>query len=236
MISNFRKHYKVIEYLSQFSPNRMGLIIGVDSLIDMFEEKVAKFAGSKYACSIDSCSNGLFLAMKYLDVKGTITIPKRTYVSPPMQIIHAGCKLKFEDREWSGVYKLEPYNIWDGATRWTKRMYVGNEAIQVVSFQLKKRVPIGRGGMILTDSKDAFEWFKYMSYDGRNLRKGYMVDDFALIGYHMYMTPEDAARGIIIMDSVPEENKDTGDSTTYSDLSEKEVFKPHLETEIGFKV
>ena len=205
-------------------------------VIDMFEEKVAKFAGSKYACSIDSCSNGLFLAMKYLDVKGTITIPKRTYVSPPMQIIHAGCKLKFEDREWSGVYKLEPYNIWDGATRWTKGMYVGNEAIQVVSFQLKKRIPIGKGGMILTDSKDAFEWFKYMSYDGRNLRKGYMVDDFALIGYHMYMTPEDAARGIIIMDSVPEENIDTGDSTTYSDLSEKEVFKPYLEKEMGFKI
>ena len=63
-----------------------------------------------------------------------------------------------------------------------------------------------------------------------------MVDDFALIGYHMYMTPEDAARGIIIMDSVPEENKDTGDSTTYSDLSEKEVFKPYLEKEMGFKV
>ena len=39
MISNFRKYYKVIEYLSQFTPNRMGLIIGVDSLIDMFEEK-----------------------------------------------------------------------------------------------------------------------------------------------------------------------------------------------------
>ena len=34
-------------------------------VVDMFEEKVAKFAGSKYACSIDSCSNGLYLAMKY---------------------------------------------------------------------------------------------------------------------------------------------------------------------------
>ena len=39
MISNFKKHYKVIEYLSQFTSNRMGLIIGVDSVIDMFEEK-----------------------------------------------------------------------------------------------------------------------------------------------------------------------------------------------------
>ena len=39
MISNFKKHYKVIEYLSQFTSKRMGLIIGVDSVIDMFEEK-----------------------------------------------------------------------------------------------------------------------------------------------------------------------------------------------------
>jgi dTDP-4-amino-4,6-dideoxygalactose transaminase len=153
-----------------------------------------------------------------------------------MQIIHAGCKLKFEDREWSGVYKLEPYNIWDGATRWTKGMYVGDDAIQVVSFQIKKRVPIGRGGMILTDSKEAYDWFKYASYDGRNLREYYMDDKFALIGYHMYMTPEDAARGIILMDSVPEENEDTGDSTSYSDLSDREVFKPHIEEEVGFKV
>tara|TARA_B110000196_G_C21101110_1_gene642651 strand:+ start:721 stop:1500 length:780 start_codon:yes stop_codon:yes gene_type:complete len=204
-------------------------------VVDMFEKKVAKFAGSKYACTVDCCSNGLFLAMKYVGVEGTITIPSRTYVSPPMQIIHAGCKLKFEDREWSGVYKLEPYNIWDGATRWTKGMYVGDDAIQVVSFQIKKRVPIGKGGMILTDSKEAYDWFKYASYDGRNLREYYMDDEFALIGYHMYMTPEDAARGIILMDSVPEENEDTGGSATYSDLSDRDVFKPYIKKEIGFK-
>ena len=35
-------------------------------VVDMFEKKVAKFAGSKYACTVDCCSNGLFLAMKYL--------------------------------------------------------------------------------------------------------------------------------------------------------------------------
>tara|TARA_Y100001937_G_C7130880_1_gene337319 strand:+ start:2843 stop:3604 length:762 start_codon:yes stop_codon:yes gene_type:complete len=196
--------------------------------IDMFEQKVAKFAGSKYACSIDCCSNGLFLALKYVNAEGVITIPKRTYVSPPMQIIHAGCKVRFEDREWSGIYKLEPYNIWDGATRWTEGMYVGGDAIQVVSFQIKKRIPIGKGGMILTNDKKAYEWFKYASYDGRDLSKYYMDDDFSLIGWHMYMTPEDAARGIILMDSVPSVNEDTGSSNTYSDLSNKEVFKEHL--------
>jgi hypothetical protein len=39
MISNYKKYYKLIEYLSQFTKSRMGLILGVDSLVDMFEEK-----------------------------------------------------------------------------------------------------------------------------------------------------------------------------------------------------
>ena len=39
MISNYKKYYKLIEYLSQFSKARMGLILGVDSLKDMLEEK-----------------------------------------------------------------------------------------------------------------------------------------------------------------------------------------------------
>ena len=40
MISNYKKFYKLIEYLSQFTKARMGVILGVDNLIDMFEEKI----------------------------------------------------------------------------------------------------------------------------------------------------------------------------------------------------
>jgi len=39
MISNYKKYYKIIEYLSQFTKARMGLILGVDNLIEMFEER-----------------------------------------------------------------------------------------------------------------------------------------------------------------------------------------------------
>lgn len=194
--------------------------------IDIFEAKVARFAGSKYAVAIDCCSHGLFLCMKYLKCKDTITIPKNTYVSPPMQIIHAGCKVKFEDLEWSGIYQLKPYPIWDGAVRWQKDMFVGgDDTLQVVSFQVKKRIPIGKGGIIMTNNKKAYEWFKYASYDGRDLTKQYLDDDFKMIGYHFYMTPEDAARGILLMDQIPEFNEDTGSSKTYTDLSNKKIFK-----------
>ena len=39
MISNYKKYYKLTEYLSQFTKLRMGLILGVDNLLNMFEEK-----------------------------------------------------------------------------------------------------------------------------------------------------------------------------------------------------
>jgi len=38
MISNYKKYYKLVEYLSQFTKSRMGLIIGVDNLLEMFDE------------------------------------------------------------------------------------------------------------------------------------------------------------------------------------------------------
>ena len=93
-----------------------------------------------------------------------------------MSIIQAGCKVKFEDIEWSGVYQLKPTNVYDGATRWTEGMYEAGDGYQVISFQIKKRIPIGKGGMILTNDKDAYEWFKMMRYEGRNTDLPYVED------------------------------------------------------------
>ncbi|MTE25799.1 TonB-dependent receptor [Winogradskyella ouciana] len=39
LISNFQEYYKLVEYFSQYSKNRMGLAMGVNNLIDIFDEK-----------------------------------------------------------------------------------------------------------------------------------------------------------------------------------------------------
>ncbi len=39
LISNYKKYYKLVEYLSKFTKQRMGLIIGVDTFVQIFEEK-----------------------------------------------------------------------------------------------------------------------------------------------------------------------------------------------------
>jgi dTDP-4-amino-4,6-dideoxygalactose transaminase len=95
---------------------------------------------------------------------------------------------------------------------------------QTVSFGLKKRIPIGKGGMILTNDKDSVEWFKMMRYEGRHNDIPYTEDKFGLIGYNMYMTPEDAARGLILMSHTPKENEDSGGSYNCIDLTKQEVF------------
>ena len=194
-------------------------------IISIFEKKIAAYAGSKYAIAVDCCSNGIFLCMKYLNARGEITIPKRTYASIPMQILHAGCSVKFDETSWSGLYQLKPYPIYDSATRFTKGMYIGNNSFQVLSFQIKKRLPIGRGGMILTDSMEAYQWLKLASYDGRDLSvPSPDPNHINILGWHYYMTPEDAARGILLMDQLPIFNNDTGGDLNYTDLSKIKLF------------
>ncbi len=195
-------------------------------IIDLFESKLAEYAGSKYAVAVDCCTNGIYLCLRYREVKANVIIPSNTYVSIPMQIIHAGAKPVFKHIEWSGIYELGDTGIIDGAARYTRGMYVGNDSLQVLSFQIKKRLPIGKGGAILTDSLEAYNWLKLASYDGRDLNSPY--DSFSHVqsfGWHYYMTPEDAARGILLMDGLPEINEDTMDWKHYPNLEKMDIFK-----------
>lgn len=195
-------------------------------IIDIFEAKLAKYAGSKYAVATDCCTNGIFMCLRFREVKGLVSIPTNTYVSIPMQIIHAGATPLFKEIEWSGIYELGNTGIFDGAARFTSGMYVGGDGLQVISFQIKKRLPIGKGGAILTDSLEAYNWLKLASYDGRDLNSPYdSVSHVKSFGWHFYMTPEDAARGILLMDRLPLTNDDTMDWTHYPSLQNMEIFK-----------
>ena len=194
--------------------------------MDIFEKEIAEYAGSKYAVAVDCDTNAIFLVLKYLnEYKKVINIPKHTYISVPKIIITAGYKnIELGDREWSGLYQLKPLNLWDSAGRFTRNMYIGDGAFQTLSFQIKKRLPIGRGGMILTDDKEAYEWLIKARYDGRDITKSQDEDDISIFGYHMYMTPEDAARGLILFNHLNGEHDDTHTSESYKDLTLNSIF------------
>ena len=193
-------------------------------VVKIFEEKVASYAGSKYAIALDNCTNAIFLCLKYLDFKGNVHIPAQTYCSVPFTIIHAGATPVFTNEEWSGLYSLKPTNIIDGATRFTKNMYIPG-SFHCLSFHLKKVLKLGKGGMILTDDKKAYEWFQSASKIGRHIDRLYKDDYFDIIGWNMFMPPEQAARAILLFEALPDFNKDVGSSKDYHDLRKHKILR-----------
>ena len=196
--------------------------------VTLFENKLAEYAGSKYAVCVDNCSHAIFLCLKYLDIKDKIlAIPKNTYASVPMQLIHAGNKVRFLDIPWSGSYRIDNTPIIDGAVRFRKNMYIP-DTYYCVSFHHRKTLKIGTGGVILTDDEKFVDWCRPMIYDGRHKYVLHSEDTYACIGYHMYMTPEQAAAGLLLMENIPDTNPDTGSSETYKDLTLQRVFDDYL--------
>jgi len=164
-----------------------------NNVIRQFEKVISKHCGAPYGVAVESCTAAITLCCLYLGVKEVI-LPKKTYFSVPMSVLHVGGSVKYVDRKWRGAYQLNPYPIIDSAMRFKKDMYKPGE-FQCLSFQYSKHIPIGRGGMILTDSKKAAEWFRVMRNDGRReIPKE--KDKVKLAGYNFYMTPEQAARGL----------------------------------------
>jgi len=168
------------------------------------------------------------MCLKYLKAEGTIILPSKTYLSVPSLVIHAGCRIKFEDTEWSGVYELSPYPIVDCATRFSKNMYIKG-TYQCLSFHIRKVLPIAKGGMILTDDKEAVDLFKKARYEGRDNREPHdSIEDLKILGWNFYMPPEQAARGILLFNELKEDNKDTGGSWKYKDLSHYTAWKGYI--------
>ena len=191
---------------------------GAHKITEDFEKELCRYTGSPYAVAIDNQSNALFLALEFLNLeKGTaITIPERTYPSVPCEIIRAGHKVKFKECKTEylkGAYQLSPTNVIDSALRFTKDMYIPGTSMCISFTGPFKHLKLSKGGAILTDNKEAYEWFKRKRFSGRR-EMSYHEDQLDMLGYNCYMMPEIAARGLLLISQFydgngnPKENED----------------------------
>lgn len=173
-----------------------------------FERAIGEYTGAPYCVTVNSCTMALLLALEWEGKRfsgfeyDSLTIPSITYPSVPMSAIHAGWEVEFKDIDWSGEYRLHPTNVWDCAPRFTSRMYRAGR-IQCVSFHAKKLLKIGQGGAILHDNPEADKWFRKARFDGRTEGVPTSEDTYDMVGYHCYMSPDDAARGLWLLSSYP---------------------------------
>jgi dTDP-4-amino-4,6-dideoxygalactose transaminase len=210
---------------------------GVHKITEEFEKSLSDYTGALYVVTVDNQSNALFLALYYeknikKSIKGkTITIPSRTYPSVPCEIIHAGLKVSFSPVEGNtikGAYNLIGSNVWDSALRFTADMYLPGTHMCISFTGPYKHFKLSKGGAILTDSLEAYHWFKRARYSGRR-ECSYHDDNFDMLGWNFYMMPELAARGLLLMnqfyntDGSKKHQEDL--ELPYPDLSKFDIYK-----------
>lgn len=219
-----------------------------------FEAALCEYTGAPYAVAVNSCTMALLLAVAW-HLRGKekadrnwaapgyaeIEIPKRTYVSVPMAIVHAGGRPTFRDEEWLGQYQLSPLPVWDSARLFTGDMFrkftfggwsrmerTGNDlsgsVMQCVSFHASKTLALEQGGAILHDNPDADAWLRRARFDGRTEGVPPKDDAFPHLGWHCYMNPSTAALGLLKLHALPRHNAPLPNDP-YPDLSQLEIFR-----------
>lgn len=189
--------------------------------VDIFEQKLAKYCGCKYAVATDCCTNAMIMSLHTKVKTGElptykIKMPAYTYMSVPMTFRMFGCQVFLDESyKWNEFYQLrdnqtgKSLNIIDSAVYFKENMCKDTRLdmstdLVCVSFQQKKRLNLGRGGAVLTDNEQYYRLLKRLVYDGRNpkISDRFEVEnnpEDIICGFHMYMEPEKAARGIAIL-------------------------------------
>lgn len=187
-----------------------------------FEETIAEFYGSKYAVATDCCTHALELCLRYTQFK-KVTTQKHTYLSVPMTLEKLNLNWHWYHTNWEEYYFLGNTNIIDAAVYFKRGGYVPN-SFMCLSFQHKKHLNVGRGGMILTDDYESYTQLKKMSYDGRLPDVAWAEQDVDTLGYHYYMTPETAQLGLYRFNIVKDLAPRQWSYKDYPDISKMKVF------------
>ena len=193
-------------------------------VISQFECEIAKFFNSPYAVAVDCCTHAIELCMRHQKVK-SFSVPKRTYISIPFLAEKLGIDFDWKDEKWQDYYYLND-NIIDAAVLWKKNSYIPG-TFMCLSFQFRKHLSLGRGGMILTDNKEASFSLKKMSYDGRLPDVPWRDQNISTVGYHYYMTPETAQLGLDKLPKAMQEQPKQWNILDWPDLTKMQVFKKY---------
>ena len=160
--------------------------------------------------------------MRHQDVKH-FSVPKRTYISIPFLANKLNIEFDWRDEKWKDYYYIGNTNIIDAAVLWKKDSYIPN-TFMCLSFQFRKHLSLGRGGMILTDNEQASIDLKKMSYDGRLPDLPWREQNIATHGFHYYMTPETADAGIEKLPTAISTAPKQWTVTDWPDLTEMDIF------------
>lgn len=78
--------------------------------VQEFESKVAKYLGVKFAIAVSSCTSGLMLLIRALELKGEIIVPSFTFHATAHAVVWNGLKPVFVDCD-PETYNIDPEKV-----------------------------------------------------------------------------------------------------------------------------
>lgn len=146
-------------------------------IVSEFEQAFAEYVGAKYACTANSASSLIFIALKRKYAPTTITIPSIIPPVVPNAILMAGHKIAFNDNiDWVGQSYLlhdsgEPVSrkLYDSAHEVKRNQFKDlNDpfAMIIYSFYPTKPVCGCDGGMIVSDDGEWIESIRMATMNG----------------------------------------------------------------------
>lgn len=179
----------------------------------MFEALLCRYTGFQHAVCVDSCTNALMIALEAQKCLGMIlhpesvhlSVPTHTYLSVPMTLLRNGWSFDFVELQWVESYSLG-CQVVDAATHFERDMsskYAQDETV-CVSFQQKKRLNLDQGGAIFTNNEEIARLARRLRHDGRDPKLAHIDEvqqhpDDIILGWHAYLSPAKAARGILAL-------------------------------------
>lgn len=167
-------------------------------IVTQFEEEFAKYVGCEYACVVDSCTNAIFLTVTYgVDRNIAINIPS---MIPPVvvnAVYHSNHKIRYtDDINWVGgsynLYTSTKGSIIDSAHRVDRDQYKNehkcDKDIMLFSFYPTKVVHGIDGGMICTNSKEIYDYYKCLTTNGMSEGHNSWTQSNLMHGWKMYMS------------------------------------------------
>ena len=164
-----------------------------DKNVEHLENTLKKYVGAKYACSVSSATNAIFLVFEGTQEK--VIIPS---MLPPVvnnALLKAGCSIEYEDNvEWVGdSYKLHEftnYKVIDSAQKVKKNQFkieANSEDLMIFSFYPTKPVGSMDGGIIVSDDYDKIKYYKEATINGMSFSKNNWERKIKFPGWKMYM-------------------------------------------------
>mgnify|MGYP003113858525 CR=1 FL=1 len=159
-----------------------------DTVVTEFENNFAEYVGAKYACSANSASSLLYLALR--NRGETINVPSTIPIVVPNVIANTRNTIRFyNDVDWVGsCYHLHD-NIFDSAQEVTRNQYADlerDDALMIFSFYPTKPVSGCDGGMVVSNDKRQIDNFRILTMNGTEFSTDSWSRKQVAAGYKMH--------------------------------------------------